>query len=89
MSAAPKVIQQKEEWWWQAKIIANQYRNMEHTKSAGLIPSCGLGELNIAPKTNHEAKSTAMSHHEHFFKYFVETFRILYYYGIISYGKKL
>jgi len=40
-----EVIQRKEEWWWQAKVVADQFRNQIETKSAGLIPSSALGRL--------------------------------------------
>ena len=41
-----EVIQRKEEWWWQARMITNQFRNTDqirNNKSAGLIPSSALG----------------------------------------------
>lgn len=40
-----EVIQRKEEWWWQARMITNQFRNTDqirNNKSAGLIPSSAL-----------------------------------------------
>ena len=53
-----EVIQRKEEWWWQARMITNQFRTTDqirNNKSAGLIPSSALGKASYLCVIDYES----------------------------------